>query len=136
MKQARDIVKARKFGQVRYSFITDLSSDLSTVLSKFGLRTDATLVTKVSRTEAIAILTKLLWRDMAYGVECMAHDTAKAYAESFISESESTKCKYYSNVQSAESKQWQPLTNSTFDSGVIVSGNIRRHACLWFEDED
>jgi hypothetical protein len=136
MKQARDIIKARDCGQVRYSFVTDSSNDLSAVLAKFGLFDDSSLVTEVSRAEAISILTELLWKDMAYGVECMSLDAAKGFAENFISESESSKCKYYSNVKSAESKQWQPLTSSTFDSGVIISGNIRRHACLWFQDED
>jgi hypothetical protein len=136
MKQAIELIKARKYGQIRYSFMTDSSNDLSTVLSKFGLLGDATLVIEVSRTEAIAILTKLLWKDMAYGEECMAHDTAKAFAEAFILESESTQCKYYSNVKSAASTQWQPLTDATFDAGVIVSGHIGLHACLWIQDED
>lgn len=136
MKQARDILNARNCGQVRYSFVTDAANDLSAVLAKFGLFADASLITEVSRTEAISILTKLLWKDMAYGAECMAHDTAKRFAETFISESESTGCKFYSNVKSAEPMQRQPLTSSTFDSGVIVSGNLHRHACLWFQDED
>ncbi len=90
MNLARDIVKARGCGEIRYSIVADVSNDLSAVLSKFGLFTDASLVTEVSRADATAILTKLLWKDMAYGVECMAHDTAMTFAETVISESEST----------------------------------------------
>lgn len=117
-------------------FVTDSSNDLAIVLAKFGLRSDATLISEISRTEAHAILTKLLWKDLAYGVECMPLDTAAAFADRFLSESESSQCKYFSNVANSESNQWQPFTSSTFDSGVIVSGPTGRHACLWIEDED
>jgi hypothetical protein len=136
MRYAQDVRKARNCGYVHCAFVTDSTDDLAIVLANFGLFADPTLLIEVSRAEAIAILTKLLWKDMAYGVECMPLDTAREFADAFVVEHESSNCKYYSNVVSAQSNEWYPLTTATFDSGIIISSNTRQHACLWFEDED
>ena len=41
-----------------------------------------------------------------------------------------------SNGNVARQEGWTPLTESTFDSGLIVESQGGHYVCIWFEDED
>src|SRR5579863_6988322 len=118
--------------EIRFSLITDDSNDMSRVLSRFGLKPDESLLTAQSRESAIAILSKLVWKGQAYETECMPKELAESIAKKIISENESTTSRYFSNKDDAESNSWSQLTESTFDSGVIVSSDNGRYFCIWF----
>ncbi|WP_206999976.1 hypothetical protein [Trinickia mobilis] len=123
-------------GEIKFSLVTDYSDDMSRVLSRFGLKPDKSLLVEQSRESAISILSKLIWKGQAYQTECMPRELAESTARKIISENESTTSRYFSNKDCAESDEWSQLTESTFDSGIIVSGDDGRYFCIWFEDED
>jgi hypothetical protein len=136
MSLIADILAARGPTMVRISSILDYSNDLSVVLSKFGLIQDETLLVTQDRAGSIAILTKLLWKEQAYNCERMDGSEAQRLAEKIIAENESKDSRYFSNKESSLSDAWNPLTDSTFDSGVLISSGDGRYFCIWFEDED
>jgi hypothetical protein len=122
-------------GEIKFSLITDYSNDMSRVLSRLGLTPDKSLLVEQSREGAISILSDLLWKGQAYLGENMPKEVANSIATKIVSENESATSRYFSNKDSPTSDTWSPLTNATFDSGIIVSSN-RRYFCIWFEDED
>jgi hypothetical protein len=155
MMDPQSIIEARHAGEVRYVVLSDFSDDMDRVLSRFGLVADGTLLVEYNRETALSILTELLWRDMAYRMECMSEPEARKIAQEIISQNEYAGSKYYSNGNWAkreswnpltdstldarrviESRSWNPLTDSTFDGGLIITGPNHRYFCLWFQDED
>ncbi|WP_167046504.1 hypothetical protein [Burkholderia sp. Ax-1724] len=97
---------------------------------------DGAALVAQDRANAIAILTHLLWKGQAYDYECMDSRKAAELAERIISENESTDSRYFSNRTSALSNSWNGLTDSTFDSGIVVSSEDGQYFCIWLEDED
>lgn len=89
---------------------------------------------------AVAILSQLLHKDMAYGSEIMPLEEARNLASGFISLFDATS-NYYSNStwhqheSGGNIRAWAPLTEATFDSGIIVVDN-HKIGIAWFEDED
>ncbi|MBB5400974.1 MULTISPECIES: hypothetical protein [Paraburkholderia] len=136
MSLITDILAARGPTMVRISDVLDYSDDLSLVLSKFGLTPDEKMLMPQDRAGAIAILTNLLWKEQAYDCERMNRGKAEELAERIISENESKDSRYFSNKESPLSNSWNGLTDSTFDSGIIISGGDGQYFCIWFEDED
>ncbi|MBN3802151.1 hypothetical protein GXB81_03650 [Paraburkholderia sp. Ac-20336] len=136
MNPIKEILAARGPTMIRISSILDYSNDLSQVLKKFGLTPDRAALVAQDRANAIAILTHLLWKGQAYDYECMDSRKAAELAERIISENESTDSRYFSNRTSALSNSWNGLTDSTFDSGIVVSSEDGQYFCIWLEDED
>ncbi|MCC8403615.1 hypothetical protein LJ655_17240 [Paraburkholderia sp. MMS20-SJTN17] len=136
MSLIADILAARGPTMVRISNILDYSNDLSLVLSKFGLTRDEAMLVAQDRAGAIAILTNLLWKGQAYDCEHMDRSKAKELAERIVAENESKDSKYFSNKESASSDSWNDFTDSTFDSGIVISSGNGQYFCIWFEDED
>lgn len=131
------LITARNCGEIRYAVAYETTGAISCLLDKFVLTTDESLLIEHDRDTALEILISLLWKDMAYGHECMPRHEAVLLAEEIFSEYEQTGCRYFSNANLAQGESWNPLTESTFDSGLIIinpSSNI--HLCIWFQDED
>jgi hypothetical protein len=136
MNDPRSIIEARKYGEVRYAVASESTNDLSRVLGKFGLTPDATLLVEHDRETAFAILRELLWKDMAYEGECMPRSQAEAVANQLLLQYSIPESKYFSNGDWSKRESWNPLTESTFDAGLIVTGNDGTYFCIWFQDED
>ncbi|MBB5507208.1 hypothetical protein [Paraburkholderia atlantica] len=136
MSLIADILAARGPTMVRVSNVLDYSNDLPLVLSKFGLSQDQAMLVTLDRAGAIAILTNLLWKEQAYDCERMDRGKAEELAEEIIAENESKDSKYFSNKESPSSDSWNGFTDSTFDSGVLISSGDGQYFCIWFEDED
>lgn len=136
MIDPQKIIEARDAGELKYIVISDYSNDMNRVLSRFGLIADSALLVEHNRETALSILAALLWKDMAYESACMSEAGAKEMAEAIISQNESTESKYYSNGNWAKRESWNPLTDSTFDAGLIITGCNHRYFCIWFQDED
>ncbi|MEX3858339.1 hypothetical protein AB3X94_30565 [Paraburkholderia sp. BR10923] len=136
MSLITDILAARGPTMVRISDVLDYSDDLSLALSKFGLTPDEKMLMPQDRARAIAILTNLLWKEQAYDCERMNRGKAEELAERIISENELKDSRYFSNKESPLSNSWNGLTDSTFDSGIIISSGDGQYFCIWFEDED
>lgn len=133
----RELTAARRVGEIRYSFASESTGNLSRLLGKFGLLPDETLLVEHDRESARQILVALLWKDMAYDGECMPKETAESLARKIIAENERPGCRFFSNGNLAKGESWNPLTESTFDAGLLItdpmSGN---HFCIWIQDED
>lgn len=100
-----------------------------------------------TRAIAFQILSHLLHKSMAYGVEVLPLEDANRLAAHFVSLFDND-AQYYSNSAWNTNKYsndsttfvlglsgWNPCTDATFDSGIIIadSNNI---GIAWFEDED
>ena len=133
---ATEVLQERQAGEVRISIIRDYSDDLSIVLKKVGLDAPASCLVECNRSDAIEILTGLLWKDQAYGHECMPEARAKFLAEKVVLENGYENSRYFSNKTSPTADSWRACTESTFDCGLIISSGDGRYFCIWFEDED
>lgn len=137
MIDPRALIAARRFGEIRYSVVCESTGSLSRLLGKFGLTPDESLLVEHDRDTALQILITLLWKDMAYESECIPRGEAESMAQQILAEHESPGCRYFSNGNLAKGKSWNPLTESTFDSGLIITNSASlNHFCIWFQDED
>ena len=136
MIDPHQLIAARQAGEIRYAVLSDVSLDMSRVLAKFGLRADASLLVEYDEETARAILGTLLWKDMAYSCECMPKAQAEQLAREVLAEHADANSRYYSNGDWSKSESWNPLTEATFDAGLIVSRGNTEYFCIWFEDED
>ena len=133
------IIQSRVAGEIRYAVVTDFSGNLAHVLAKFGLSASADSLTELTRDRALAALTQLLWKDMAYSVECMQEANARELAGQIFAQCEYPASQYFSNAawdQQGRLPSWTPFTESTFDSGLVITGPDHRFFCIWFQDED
>jgi hypothetical protein len=136
MIDPHQLLAARQAGEMRYAVLSDVSLDMSRVMAKFGLRADASLLVEFDAETARAILGTLLWKDMAYGTECMPRAQAEQLAREVLAAHSEANSRYYSNGDWSRSEGWNPLTEATFDAGLIVSRGNGEYFCIWFEDED
>ena len=136
MNDPRSIIDARKYGEIRHSVVSECTDDMSRVLGKIGLKPDASLLIEHSRESAFAILRELLWKDMAYEGECMPKTQAEEIALSLLEQYSVPESKYFSNGDWSKRESWNPLTESTFDAGLIITGANGQYFCIWFQDED
>jgi hypothetical protein len=126
----------RNSGEIRYAVASESGGDLSRVLGKFGLKAEKSLLQEVNRGDALRILTELLWKDMAYSAESLPRAQAEWLANELIEQHANVGSKFFSNSVWGVPRTWSPLTESTFDSGLIISRAGGCYCCIWFEDED
>lgn len=136
MIEPLNIFEARDAGEIKYVVITDYSNDMNRILSRFGLFGDSNLLIEHNRETTLSILANLIWKDMAYESTFMLENEARQLANKIISEYEFSESKYYSNGNWAKRESWNPLTESTFDAGIIITGPNHIYFCIWFQDED
>lgn len=130
------LIAARGCGEIRYAVLSDYSNSLSNVLSRFGLLPDASYLVEHDRNAALAILVSLLWKDMAYSTERMPRGEAEELALRILRANEVEGSRYYSNGNWPKESAWSAVTESTFDSGLIITGKSNTYFCIWFQDED
>ena len=136
MTDLYSILQSRRYGEVRYTLTTERSGDMANVLGKLGLKPEPGSLVEHNRESALAILRELLWKDMAYESECMPKERAESLAQDFFQQHSSQGCRYFSNGNWSARESWNPLTGSTFDSGIIIKTPENVYACVWFQDED
>lgn len=137
MLNYRALIDARRCGEIRCSVASEFTGNISRLLGKFGLVPDESLLVEHNRDSALEILTALLWKDMAYDGECMPKQEAESLALQVLSEHEGPGCRYFSNGNVAKGESWNPLTESTFDAGLLITDALnQKHFCIWFQDED
>lgn len=130
-----DVFAALPYGEIRYSVITEYSGNLDRVLSKFGLLAESVLLVEHERTSAHQILSQLLHKDVFHGIPNMSEKEAADMAERIIACHECPSSRYYSNA-SISLQTWNPLTDATFDGGLIITGSDKQYFCIWIEEED
>lgn len=130
------LLSSRRYGEVRYTLATERSGDMGNVLIKLGLKPEPKSLVEHDRDSALAILHALLWKDMAYEDECMPEERADSLAKAFFEQHSSQGCQYFSNGNWSAREGWNPLTDSTFDAGIIIKSPTKLYVCVWFQDED
>jgi hypothetical protein len=95
---------------------------------------------ELARGEARATLAAVLARNLAYETALMAEAEAYGLADEFLGRF-GTGARFFTNgdlgtrAAGVPSAGWDPLTEATFDTGVVVV-DADRAALFWFEDED
>ena len=130
------LIQARQFGEVRYAVVSECSGDMSRVLAKLGLKSEPEALVEHDRESAYLILRELLWKDMAYEGECMPEQQAESFAQQILQQHVAEGSRYFSNGNWAKRESWNPLTESTFDAGLLISNPTGQYFCIWFQDED
>jgi hypothetical protein len=105
-------------------------SQLAKVLAHFQLRPDASNLRAIDANEARLILERLLGESLAYGTRQMSPDEAAQTAREVVDLIESAS--FFTNIQG---RSWSPMTDATFDAGLIGVGE-ESSLCVWFEEED
>ena len=136
MIDSHSIITARQYGEIRCSVASEGTGDMSRVLGKFGLTADASLLVEHDRASAFSLLRDLLWKDMAYGSECMPRAQAEEMADALLRQHGTPQSRYFSNGNWSRREGWNALTESTFDAGLIMAGGDSQYFCIWFQDED
>jgi hypothetical protein len=136
MTDPHALIQARSAGEIRYAVVSEVTGSLSRVLAKVGLTPDESLLVEHDKQTALAILEELLWKDMAYEDECMPRSLAETFAKQVMEEHAHPESRYFSNGNWAQRESWNPLTESTFDAGLLITGKEGHYFCIWFQDED
>lgn len=130
------LLKTRDAGQGRYALLATASLTRAAILAAFGLAPTPDALTQISAEHAEQILTTLLWKDAAYNIELMPRAEAAALAKTFLDHHAIPAATFHTNQSQTFPGAWNPLTNATFDSGILILRPDDIAACLWFEDED
>ena len=126
-----EIKSARRSGVVRCGIVESGHGDLVGLAKGFGLNGDEHACRPISPAAARELVTSILHKDLAYGVELMPAARARELAERFLGQF-GDNARYFSNGWPGV---WTPATDATLDTGVLVIGD-GGCGCLWVEDED
>jgi hypothetical protein len=91
----------------------------------------------IDRAAALGCLQHILYHDLAYQQPLMEQKTAQFIAESFLALFSAYDCRFCTNGSFDERSMlgWTPITESTFDHGVIAFDE-KRIGMIWAQDED
>lgn len=112
------------------------------LLPGFALLDRKQALVRVSDSLALQIARTILHKDMAYDSEIIPLSRADDLARRFLALFINPPTEYFSNGSFTQRddgavalSEWSPLTQSTFDTGIIVVES-ELVGCLWVEDED
>jgi len=129
-----EIVRLRTTGRVHCGIIS--TNNIIDIANAFGLSTDSKTYNEIDAETACHILTEILHSDLAYNSEIMPLQKAAELASRFLKQYPERDCRFFTNGSlflKANVKSWNPATDATFDTGVIVLGP-NNSGCLWVED--
>lgn len=136
----QEIFKLRDCGQLRINTVSSWKGEtFNDALILLGLLPNESGLREIDFAYAKDVISKILWKDLAYKIELMPLEKAQLFANKIMADYYSDECTLYTNVGTGElhgtSLSWDPMTKATFDCGVII-----KHAdycfCVWVEDED
>lgn len=132
-----DILAERDCGVVHCGVSRFAHKDVLELAREFGLHDDPSAFAPVTASNAVALVASILHEDMAYSQPMMAAERAKKLAEQFLGQF-GAEARFFSNGWTGwddGSTGWNPVTDATFDTGILVIGSDRS-GCIWVEDED
>lgn len=138
----REVLSARDGGIVRCGLSAQFSPGISALAGEFGLRDDQECFREVPREAAQRLLQFVLHRELAYESEIMEKAQADTLAIRFLNQF-SEGARFFTNgtfqekrsFQGSGSASWRSVTESTFDTGVLIL-DVPLSGCLWVADED
>jgi hypothetical protein len=137
-----EIRTERRYGLMHAVIEARDTRPVTELLPLFGLSSQTQALLRVSETLALQIARSILHKDIAYHTEIMPLPRADELARKFLASFRGPPVDYFSNGSfthhddgSVTLSSWSPLTEATFDTGIIVldAGHV---GCLWVEDED
>lgn len=141
---ADELKGARSSGVVRCGFSAIERPTLEALAGEFGLLADASRYKEIGGDAACRLAFLALHQDLATCAEIMPIDRAVHLAEHFIDAFDHDDTRFYTNGNFHEGPDdkvtwsgaaWNPMTEATFDTGVLVLGPLRS-GVFWVEDED
>jgi hypothetical protein len=140
-----EIRTARTCGVVRCGLSARTIPTISELARECGLKADPACYKEIDKSAARRLIQLVLHEDLAYRSQIMPADRAAKFADSFLRQF-GTGVRYFTNGLFHEGwhrlsgtvvagPSWDPVTEATFDTGVLVVGELRS-GCLWVEDED
>lgn len=135
-----DILKKRDCGFLRITSIRNYNYDLNIVLNNLGFVSDLKYLREIDHADATLVIKEILWKDLAYGSEMMSEKEAHDAAIELIDTYSEQGTEFYTNgdwvnYHSKSGCSFSPLTEATFDAGVIIRSQ-EFAACIWVQDED
>ncbi len=139
-----EIISKRSISLVHCGFSGQAKPTLSELAMEFGLAADPSKYHEIDITSAKRLLEVVLSEDMAYNAEIMPADDAAELVSRFLDHFGEEGVHYYTNGEFLGPRDlnvswrrvvWNPMTEATFDTGVMVIGH-HGSGCLWIEDED
>jgi hypothetical protein len=134
------IRKARTAGKLLCGTTTGAKS-VAALASSFGLKGDASLYHQVDAEMARAILVSVLHRDLAYGNRLMSLARAEELAGQVMQQFSGPSVRFLTNGQFKHNtaaalilSHWDPATDSTFDTGVLMLGTATS-GCVWVAED-
>jgi hypothetical protein len=124
-----EIESAREDGIVHCGLSSQASPSVAELAAEFGLSRDPGVYREI---------------DAAYNSEIIPLPRAAELADRFLDQFGTDGVRYYTNGTFHEARgpsltwsgaSWNPATEATFDTGVLVVGP-NGSGCLWVEDED
>lgn len=149
MRLIERILQRRDAGRTTCAVVERRGSDsaaaiVDQVVQAHGFRGIATAWHEISASDAHAIVTALLHRDLAYEEEIMSLTAAADLATEFFdlvpephayfTNGEWT-TNHDANHEPAALLSWDPISDAAFDSGVVCLGDGST-ALFWIEDEE
>jgi hypothetical protein len=138
----RDVVEHRSGGRVRVEFrrvASPMTSghSVATAFAKALALKPPDAWTELDASGALELATRVLHADLAYNMPTMPMDLAGALARRFLMccGDDAVFLTNGSLAFSPTHGAWSPLTEATFDTGVVAV-SARRAGLLWVEDED
>jgi len=112
------------------------SSSVDSYVNTFEFTPLGSTWRSIDRRSALGILQRVLERDLAYDIPMMESARAQLLVEQFLSLF-SGSAHYYTNGSrnSDGFLGWDPITESTFDHGVVVHDD-HTIGMIWVQDED
>jgi hypothetical protein len=131
-----EIDDARECGVVHCYIIEIQPIPLAELAPQFNLFFTPDIYKEIRRDQAEKVARRILHRDLAYDVEIMPEKVAQDLASRFLDCFEKETSQYYTNGSYyCDSMSWNPATDATFDTGILVISQSCS-GCLWVEDED
>jgi hypothetical protein len=133
-----EIIAARIVGVTHCGLSSQPSPSISHIAREFGLDDDPAKYSKIDTETAQRLITLILSQDLAYDLEIIPIDQASDLSYRFLAEFRNEPVEYFTNGTfrlGLDHITWNPVTNATFDTGVLIVGP-GRSGCLWVEDED
>lgn len=112
------------------------SGEMAEALVRFGLKPQPTLLRELSEAEAVSVLACLFQERSSMHGEPIDNEQARKCALGFMDANAKQTSKFFSNGNWAKSKSWNAMTDSSFDSGVILKSADNSFVCLWFRDDE
>jgi hypothetical protein len=134
------IRKERTAGKLFCGATKDAKSVVA-LATAFGLKGDASLYHQIDADLARAVLVAILHRDLAYGNRLLSLARAEELAGQVMERFTTPGVRFLTNGQFKQGaaatvlSHWDPATDATFDTGVLMLGTAES-GCVWVAEED